>query len=180
MARPRAQIDFSLLSPVFARDGVDRASVDDLAKACGLAKPTLYERVGGKAEVFRATAEFELERLLERLHDAADRTRFAGARERIAALAVELADADRSGARLLFVVDPAPSGLRRLRTAISEPLRRDSPLDAAAADAIAWALLGAYSLAIASGEQFDADQVADLLSRGVPAEQPAEAPHWGA
>src|SRR5689334_22658860 len=62
VARPRAQVDYSLLTPVFAAQGPS-ASVDDLARAAGLAKPTLYARVGAREELFRATLEAELERL---------------------------------------------------------------------------------------------------------------------
>ena len=180
MPRPRAQVDFALLVPVFARSGVERASVDELARACGLAKPTLYERVGGKEELFRATATAALERMLDRLYDAADRTRYAGVAERLTALGLELADCDTASARLVLVVEAAPAPLARLRAAIADPLRRDSGLASAAADAVAAALLGAFTLAVASDERFDADALTALLAAGVAVEPEAPATHWGA
>jgi len=121
MARPRAQVDLTALAPVFARSGASGASVDELARASGVAKPTLYERVGDKQELFRATCTAALERMLDRLYDAADRSRYAGPRERIAALALELADCDRAITRLVLVVETSPAALGRLRAAIAEP-----------------------------------------------------------
>ena len=180
MARPRAQVDLTALAPVFARSGASGASVDELARACGLAKPTLYERVGGKEELFRATCTAALERMLDRLYDAADRSRYAGLPERIAALALELADCDRASAQIVLVVEASPAALGRLRAAITHPLRRDSGLDVATADAVAAALLGAFALAAASGEPFDAEGLAAVLAAGVGAQPEAPAPHWGA
>ena len=173
-------MDLTALAPVFARSGASGASVDELAHACGLAKPTLYERVGGKEELFRATCTAALERMLDRLYDAADRSRYAGLPERIAALALEVADCDRASARLVLVVEAAPASLGRLRATIADPLRRESSLAAGAADSVAAALLGAFTLAVASGEPFDADGLAAVLAAGVGAEPEAPAPHWGA
>src|SRR4051794_7280150 len=167
MARPRAQVNLAALTPMFAESGLSGASVDDLARACGLAKPTLYERVGGKKALFRATSDAALERILDRLYDAADRSRYAALPERIAALALELADCDAPAARLVLVVEAAPAALARLRRAVADPLRRDSSLAPAAADAVAAALLGAFALAVASGERFDAESLAPVLAAGV-------------
>jgi AcrR family transcriptional regulator len=180
MARPRAQVDLTALAPVFARSGASGASVDELARACGLAKPTLYERVGGKDELFRATCTAALERMLDRLYEAADRSRYAALPERIAALALELADFDRASARLVLVVEAAPASLGRLRAAISDPLRRESSLAADAADAVAAALLGAFTLAVAGRDPFDADGLAAMLGGAVRAEPEPPGPHWGA
>src|SRR3954454_25093553 len=104
MARPRAQVDLAALAPMFARSGASGASVDELAAACGVAKPTLYERVGGKQELFRATCTAALERMLDRLYDAADPARYAAVPERLSALGLELADCPPERARLLLVV----------------------------------------------------------------------------
>ncbi|MFF7654284.1 TetR/AcrR family transcriptional regulator [Streptomyces sp. NPDC007983] len=46
---------------VFAREGYNQASVDEIASEAGVAKPTVYNHFGGKEELFReamtATAE---------------------------------------------------------------------------------------------------------------------------
>ena len=180
MPRPRAQVDLALLVPIFARDGRRGASVDDLAQACGVAKPTLYARVGDKDALFRATAAAAVERLVERLYDAADRTRYAAVEERVAAFAAELADCDRAGARLVLAVDPSPDALARLRAAIAEPLRRDSRLADGPADAVATALLGALALAVAAEEPFDAAPLTALVAAGVAGEPEPADDHWGA
>src|SRR4051794_10992178 len=98
MARPRAQVDLKAMAPVFARSGGSGASVDELAAACGVAKPTLYQRVGGREALSHAPCTAALERMLDRLYDAADRTRYAAVPERIAALALELAECDPASA----------------------------------------------------------------------------------
>jgi len=41
-------------------------------------------------------------------------------------------------------------------------------------------LLGAFALAAASGEPFDAEGLAAVLAAGVGAQPEAPAPHWGA
>lgn len=173
-------MDLAALAPVFAASGAHGVSVDDLARACGLAKPTLYERVGGKEELFRATATAALERMLDRLYDAAHRSRYAAVGERIAALGLELADCDRPSARLVLLVEPSPAAVRRLRGAIAEPLRRNSALSQDAAESVAGALLGTFGLAVASNEAFDAVGLAAVLAAGVGPEPEAPGPHWGA
>jgi AcrR family transcriptional regulator len=175
VARPRAQIDYSLLAPVFAANGAG-ASVDDLARACGLAKPTLYARVGGHAELFRATVEAELERLLERLRDAADRTRYAGLRERIGALVVELADAAGPGAELVLVTAPSAAAGRRLRTAIADGIGRGSDR----ADLIAGTMLGAFAHTLVDGSELPVDALVDLLTPADIGDEAPPAPSWGA
>ena len=179
MARPRAQIDFSRLATVFAEEGPG-ASVEHLARAAGLAKPTLYARVGGRDELFRATIDAELERLLERLRDAADRSRYAGPRERIAALASELADTPRAGARLLLVTAPSAAAHRRLRTAIVEGIRRDGGLAAEDAELIAIALLGALSQTLIAEAPLPVGELAGLLTPEGAGDETPPAPTWGA
>lgn len=49
---------------VFARDGYERASVDAIAAEAGVAKPTIYNHLGGKENLYRAA-----------MVEAADRSR---------------------------------------------------------------------------------------------------------
>lgn len=179
MARPRAQIDFSRLAPVFAAQGPG-ASVDDLARAAGLAKPTLYARVGARDDLFRATLEAELERLLARLRDAADRSRYTSLRERIGAIASELADAPRASAELVLVTAPSAAMQRRLRTAIVDGIRRDGSLPADDADLIALTLIGALSQALVAGAELPVDRLVDLVTPADPDAETPPAPTWGA
>jgi AcrR family transcriptional regulator len=67
MPRPRAQLDTAALARAFADGGLHGTSIDAVAAAVGLAKPTLYARGGDKEELFALAVEAEVERLLERL-----------------------------------------------------------------------------------------------------------------
>jgi TetR/AcrR family transcriptional regulator, mexJK operon transcriptional repressor len=55
--RPVAELDRQILSSaqgLFLRYGPKRTSMDDIAQAAGVSKPTIYAHIGGKEEVFRA------------------------------------------------------------------------------------------------------------------------------
>jgi AcrR family transcriptional regulator len=94
--RPRAQLDTAALARAFAADGLHGTSVERVAAAVRLAKPTLYQRGGDKEELFALAVEAEVERLIERLEGA----------DRLSALAGALDDHLRDapdGARLLLV-----------------------------------------------------------------------------
>jgi AcrR family transcriptional regulator len=67
MPRPRAQLDTAALARAFADGGLHGTSIDAVAAAVGLAKPTLYARGGDKEELFALAVEAEVERLLSRL-----------------------------------------------------------------------------------------------------------------
>jgi AcrR family transcriptional regulator len=67
MPRPRAQLDTAALARAFAEGGLHGTSIDAVAAAAGLAKPTLYARGGDKEELFALAVETEVERLLDRL-----------------------------------------------------------------------------------------------------------------
>jgi AcrR family transcriptional regulator len=42
-------------APVFGNEGYERASVDAIAAAAGVSKPTIYSHFGGKEQLFRAS-----------------------------------------------------------------------------------------------------------------------------
>lgn len=65
-----AEIDLDRLVTAFAEDGLHGVGVVELARAAGVAKPTLYRTYGSKDALFRACVESEVERLLERLYAA--------------------------------------------------------------------------------------------------------------
>ncbi len=52
MPRPRASLDTAALARAFAADGLHGTSIERVAAAAGLAKPTLYARGGDKEELF--------------------------------------------------------------------------------------------------------------------------------
>ncbi len=51
----------------FAKDGFDRARMDDIADSCGLSKGTLYLYFKSKEDLFYAICEYNVERLREQL-----------------------------------------------------------------------------------------------------------------
>ena len=67
MPRPRASIDTAALVRAFAAEGLHGTPIERVVAACGVAKPTLYARGGGKDELFALAVEAEVERLLDRL-----------------------------------------------------------------------------------------------------------------
>lgn len=58
------------LAEAFAADGIHGVGTVDLARAAGVAKPTLYRAYASKDALFLAVVEAEVEELLERLYAA--------------------------------------------------------------------------------------------------------------
>jgi AcrR family transcriptional regulator len=110
MPRPRAQLDTVALARAFAAGGLHGTSIDAVAAAAGLAKPTLYARGGSKEALFALALDAEAERLLERLDGAA----------RASDVARALDEHPREGLRLLLTTH---DGLARIlrATALPEP-----------------------------------------------------------
>jgi AcrR family transcriptional regulator len=67
-ARP-ASIDLSAVAAALADE---RAPAAALARAAGVAKPTLYAHYGSREALVRACVDHEAERLLDRVYDADD------------------------------------------------------------------------------------------------------------
>src|SRR4051794_30276865 len=107
MPRPRAQLDTVALARAFAAGGLHGTSIDAVAAAAGLAKPTLYARGGSKEELFALAVDAEVERLLERLDGAA----------RSSDVARALDEHPREGLRLLLVTGGGAARTRRALTA---------------------------------------------------------------
>lgn len=102
----RAEVDADGLVAAFATDGIHGVGTVELARAAGVAKPTLYRLHGSKDALFLACVEAEVEQLLERVYAAWARALEASLHVALAALArTLLAHADERPAafRLLFV-----------------------------------------------------------------------------
>lgn len=94
------------LVEAFAVDGIHGIGTVELARAAGVAKPTLYRLHRSKDALFLACVEAEVEQLLERLYAAWARALEAPLQEALAALALALlahADERPAAVRLLFV-----------------------------------------------------------------------------
>jgi TetR/AcrR family transcriptional regulator, copper-responsive repressor len=158
MARPRARIDAAALADAFAADGLHGTAAADLARALGVAKPTLYAHAESKEAMLLRAVEAEVERVLDRLHAAERLSAGRSARQRATATAEALLDhaaARPRGARLLAVTarhrsssvaDAVEAARSRIPDRIEEGLRRDlaaDGLDPAPAPWLARALLGA-------------------------------------
>ncbi len=108
----RAEIDFQRLAAAFAPDGLHGVSMDDVARAAGVAKPTLYRDYTSKEQLFAACVAAEVERLLERVYVAFARALAESLSGLIAAAAGALLQHAReqpAGFRLLFVTAPHTS-----------------------------------------------------------------------
>lgn len=66
----RAEIDLEGVAAAFAADGIHGVGTVELARAGGVAKPTLYRAHGSKDALFLDCVEAEVEELLERLYAA--------------------------------------------------------------------------------------------------------------
>src|SRR3954451_11128003 len=126
MPRPRAQLDTVALARAFAQGGLHGTSVDAVAAAAGLAKPTLYARGGSKEELFALAVDAEAERLLQRLDGAT----------RLSDVARALDEHPPEGLRLLLITGGGPE---RILRALDVP------------EAHAAALLGAAYVALHGG-----------------------------
>jgi AcrR family transcriptional regulator len=162
MPRPRARLDPAAVTRAFAPDGLHGGTSEAIARAAGVAKPTVYAHGGSKEAIFLACVEAEVERLLSDLSGADLRTRSLPARARIAALTEAVLDHGRTqpeAARLLHltarhtgsgVAGNVDAALARLPARIASILRRDT--SPACAERLAPALLGAAAaLALRGG-----------------------------
>lgn len=162
MPRARAHLDAAALAEAFAADGLHGTSSSALARALGLAKPTLYVHGTSKEALFLRAVEAEVERVLDRLHAAETATAGHTARDRTTAAALALLEhaADRpGGARLLArtarhetseIAEAVAAALRRVPDRIEAGLRRDlaadglapalAPFLARAVEGAAWAM----------------------------------------
>jgi AcrR family transcriptional regulator len=102
----RATIDLGVVAFALAELGPERASAAALARAAGVAKPTLYAHFGSREQLVEACVEQEAERLLGRVYDADDLA---------AALAAYVADSP--GWRLLLLARHPAALAARARVA---------------------------------------------------------------
>src|SRR5687768_8068678 len=70
-ARP-ASIDLNALAGALAQLGAEQASTVALARAAGVAKPTLFARFGSREALVLACVEREAERLVDHVHEPRD------------------------------------------------------------------------------------------------------------
>lgn len=113
----RVEIDTTRLVEVFAGDGLHGVGIVEIARATGVAKPTLYRAYASKDALFLAAVEAEVERLLERLYAAwSDALAPAPAHADAAALARDpLASAIAAlAAALIAYGEEQPAGFRLL------------------------------------------------------------------
>lgn len=102
----RAEFDMEGLVAAFAADGIHGVGTVALARAAGVAKPTLYRRHPSKEALFLACVEAEVEQLLERLYTAYGEKlggSLAGALTALARTLLAHADERPAAFRLLFV-----------------------------------------------------------------------------
>jgi AcrR family transcriptional regulator len=174
MPRPRARLDYAAIAAAFAPDGLHGVSAAQVAARAGIAKPTLYAHGRSKEQVFLACVEAEVERLLDRLHQAEQRTRDLTAPRRAGALALALlehAAAWPYSARLLHltashvsstVAGQVDAALARVPARVCEMLRCDLEVGVALCGAAA-----ALALAGVVDRHAAAALVGDALGRNL-------------
>lgn len=163
----------------FAADGIHGAGTVELARAAGVAKPTLYRLHASKDALFLACVEAEVEQLLERLYAAWAKALDATLPDVLAALARALlahADERPDGFRLLFatadhrrstVADDVADTLARVVDRLAELLARHPAWHADPADAelVAGLLPAAAVNAIRrTAEPWDRDAIAARIA----------------
>ena len=67
-----AVIDLEAVAAALAELGPERATSSELARAAGVAKPTLYAHFGSRDGILEACVQREAERLLDHIHAHAD------------------------------------------------------------------------------------------------------------
>lgn len=143
----RAEIDLRRLTDAFAGDGLHGVGMVEVARAAGVAKPTLYRAHPSKDALFLACVNAEVERLLDRLYAAYARAlddTLADALAAIASALLAYADERPPAFRLLFVTAPhqastvaadVDGALARVIDRLADLLVRHPAWHASAADA---------------------------------------------
>lgn len=175
----RADLDMPGLVRAFAADGIHGVGIAELARAAGVAKPTLYRLHPSKDALFLACVEAEVEQLLERLYAAWAKTLDAALPQALTALARALlahADERPDAFRLLFttaehrgsrVAGDVSDTLARIVDRLAELLARHPAWHADPADAELVA--GLLPLAVATtvrraAEPSDRDAIAARIA----------------
>jgi len=86
----------------FARKGFSGTSIQDILRATGLSKPTLYYYFESKAGLFRAILEFAYDECLRRMEERVREVK--GARDRLVALATAIFEFAEDHPKLLRLV----------------------------------------------------------------------------
>lgn len=170
----KVEIDTRRLVEAFAPDGLHGVGMVEIARAAGVAKPTLYRSHPSKDALFLACVEAEVERLLERLYDAWAAARNAPLVDVLAAFVRALlayADEEPNAFRLMFVTaahsgstvaDDVAGTLDRITDRLAELLARHPEWHADPADAelVAGLLPAAAVNAVGRAEEPDWDRSA--------------------
>ena len=167
------------LVAAFAPDGIHGVGIAELARAAGVAKPTLYRAHASKDALFLACVEAEVEQLLERLYAAWAKTLDLPLPDALAALARALlahAGERPDAFRLLFVTaehrgstvaDDVAGTIDRIADRLAELLVRHPAWHADPADAeLVAALLPAAAVAAVrrTPEPWDRDEAAARIA----------------
>ena len=118
MPPERRQLDLRRAAAALADADREPATMDAIARALGLAKPTLYRLTGGRGPLVEACVDAEAERLLEHLH---------GGWPDVESAVEGFATDSPGGFRLLFGgrIPEARAATRRVEDRLRELLRHD-------------------------------------------------------
>ena len=124
MPPERRQLDLRRTSAALAEGDGTTPSMAAIARAVGVAKPTLYRLAGSRAELIRLCVDAEAERLLGHLHEMR-----APSADGVAAAVERFAAESPGGAALLFGGrhPEARPAVRRIEDRLADLLRRADP-----------------------------------------------------
>lgn len=130
MRQDKRRVILDAAAPIFAAEGYERASIDAIAAAARVSKPTIYSHFGGKEQLFRASVadaaerrHTEATRVIRQLDPSPQRWR-----DSLRELGHRLVECRRSGCavflRRMLAAESArdPEVYRAVRTQATDPI----------------------------------------------------------
>lgn len=105
---------------VFAQRGFDASSIEEIAQRARVSKPIVYEHFGGKEGLYAVVVDREVQRLLNRISEALERTHPKEMLEQAALAFLTYIEDEPEGFRILLRDSPVASSSGTLASVISD------------------------------------------------------------
>jgi AcrR family transcriptional regulator len=128
LSAQRRELDLAAAAAALVPDGTDLPSMAAIARAVGVAKPTLYRLAGSRDELVVLCIDAEAERLIGHLHETFANGSARDASDLVDAAVERYAAESPGGLELLFGgrYPPARDAVRRVEDRLTALLRRRS------------------------------------------------------